>query len=120
LTSPPYFNREQYSTDENQSFKKYPVYKQWVDNFLTGMIKNVHELLIPNGRFYLNIANTKEQGDTNHMQDDSVKLLKKAAMREVIIYKMTLSGTCKSVNAVIINGICKKYEPVFVFENAIN
>jgi hypothetical protein len=120
VTSPPYFNREQYSTDENQSFKKYPVYKQWVDNFLTGMIKNVHELLIPHGRFYLNIANTKEQGDTNHMQDDSIRLLKEVGMREVIIYKMTLSGTCKSVNAVIINGICKKYEPVFVYENAIN
>lgn len=120
LTSPPYFDREQYSKDENQSFKKYPIYKQWVDNFLTGMIKNVHELLVPHGRFYLNIANTKEQGDTNRMQDDSVRILKKTGMSEVITYKMTLSGTCRSENAVIINGICKKYEPVFVSEKSIH
>jgi hypothetical protein len=83
------------------------------------MIKNVHELLVPHGRFYLNIANTKEQGDTNRMQDDSVRILKKTGMREVITYKMTLSGTCRSENAVIINGICKKYEPVFVSEKSI-
>lgn len=116
LTSPPYFDREQYSTDENQSYIKYPEYQQWVDNFLTGMIKNVHTLLLPYARFYLNIANTKEQGDTNPIQDDAIRLLKATGMREVITYKMTLSGNSKSENVVMINGLCKKYEPVFVFE----
>lgn len=120
LTSPPYFDREQYSTDENQSYKKYPVYQQWADTFLKGMINNVHTLLLPQGRFYLNIANTKTQGDKNPMQDDSVRMLKGIGMEEVTTYKMTLSGTCRSENAVIINGIFKKYEPVFVFEKLIN
>lgn len=120
LTSPPYFNREQYSKDENQSFNKYPLYQQWVDNFLTGMINNVFELLVPFGRFYLNIANTKEKGGTNLMQDDSIRLLKATGMNEVIIYKMLLSGNATSENAVIVNGRRKKYEPVFVFEKSIN
>jgi len=120
LTSPPYFNREQYSEDENQSFKKYPVYQLWVDSFLNGMIKNVHDLLVPFGRFYLNIANTKENGGTNLMQDDSIRLLKESGFTEINQYKMVLSGNSKSENAVIINGLCKKYEPVFVFEKSIN
>ena len=34
FTSPPYFNREQYSQDENQSFKAYSEYQDWRDNFL--------------------------------------------------------------------------------------
>ena len=33
FTSPPYFNREQYSQDENQSFKAYGEYEDWKENF---------------------------------------------------------------------------------------
>ena len=34
FTSPPYFDREQYSEDDEQSFKSYPMYSDWRDNFL--------------------------------------------------------------------------------------
>ena len=34
FTSPPYFNAEEYSNEEVQSYKKYSTYGEWFDNFL--------------------------------------------------------------------------------------
>ena len=34
FTSPPYFNREEYSTHPEQSYIKYPNYQDWLDGFL--------------------------------------------------------------------------------------
>ena len=45
FTSPPYFNREQYSQDENQSFKAYGEYEDWRDNFLKPTLTTIYEYL---------------------------------------------------------------------------
>jgi hypothetical protein len=117
LTSPPYFSQEWYSTDKAQSCEMYPEYQLWVDKFLSGMIKNVHTLLQPKGRFYLNIANTRKGNKRYRSESESVRLLKEHGMREVIIYKLLLSGTGKGENKVIVPGKKpKKFEPVFVYE----
>jgi hypothetical protein len=119
LTSPPYFCQEQYSKDEAQSCVKYrDDYNGWVDNFLTGMIKNVHTLLQPTGRFYLNIANTTKNSKKHPLQSDSVRLMTEQGMREVITYKMLLMGNpnMNCENVVLVNGKRKKFEPIFVFE----
>jgi len=119
FTSPPYFDQEQYSKDAAQSCNKYrDDYPNWVDSFLRGMIKNVHTLLQPKGRFYLNIANTSKGNKKYPSESESVRLLREQGMREVITYKMLLSGVPNKhcVNQVIVNGIHKKFEPVFVYE----
>ena len=51
FTSPPYFNREQYSQDENQSFK-YGEYDDWRDNFLKPTLTTIYEYL-KNDRYIL-------------------------------------------------------------------
>ena len=59
FTSPPYFNREQYSQDENQSFKAYGEYDDWRDNFLKPTLTTIYEYL-KNDRYILwNIADIK-------------------------------------------------------------
>jgi len=117
LTSPPYFCQEWYSKDKAQSCEMYREYKTWVDCFLSGMIKNVHTLLQPKGRFYLNIANTTKDRKKYPLESDSVRLLKEQGMKEVITYKMVLSGKPTGSHKVTVPGKKpKKFEPVFVYE----
>ena len=52
FTSPPYFDREQYSDDEEQSFKSYPQYDDWRDNFLKPTLENAFHSL-RNDRYLL-------------------------------------------------------------------
>jgi hypothetical protein len=116
LTSPPYFDREKYSKDKAQSNLMYPTYPVWRIKFLKGMIDNVHELLIPGGKFYLNIANTYEpDGTLNPLEQDTVTFFTELEMKPVRHYKMLLSGSSKSVNY-IRKGINHKFEPIFVYE----
>ena len=47
FTSPPYFNREQYSQDENQSFIAYGEYDDWRENFLRPTLTTIYNYLKP-------------------------------------------------------------------------
>ena len=55
FTSPPYFNTEQYSDDESQSYKKFPTYKGWIDGFYRQTIYNACDVLKKDGVFGINI-----------------------------------------------------------------
>ncbi len=64
FTSPPYFHKEKYSEDEDQSYIKYPNYNDWLDGFMKPMIKNCWDFLKPNSHMILNVADVK-MGDKN-------------------------------------------------------
>jgi tRNA1(Val) A37 N6-methylase TrmN6 len=55
FTSPPYFNTEQYSSDETQSYKKFPTYAKWCEGFLQATIDNTCSALKADGIFAMNI-----------------------------------------------------------------
>lgn len=57
FTSPPYFNTEQYSDDETQSYKKFPTYIGWIKGFYQETIHNVCNALKSDGVFCINIFN---------------------------------------------------------------
>ena len=59
FTSPPYFDREQYSDDEEQSYRKYPNYSDWVNEFLNDMIGICKEYLKEERYMIINIADIK-------------------------------------------------------------
>jgi hypothetical protein len=59
ITSPPYFNLEEYSEESNQSYIRYPNYREWVDCFLKAMVINVYEALLIKGYFIINVGNVK-------------------------------------------------------------
>lgn len=75
FTSPPYFGREKYSEDKEQSCIKYPNYRDWKNGFLKPMIKNCWDYLKPNSHLILNIADTK-MGDKDFipLEQDSITL----------------------------------------------
>ena len=56
FSSPPYYLKEEYSDDANQSANKYIGYINWLDNYLEKTILNSIQMLKPGGYFIINIA----------------------------------------------------------------
>ena len=127
FTSPPYFNREAYSEDENQSYKKYgSSYDSWRDGFLRPTLKTCVDWLKDDRYLLWNIADIKLKDGYLPLEEDSKNILEEYGM----VYKYTLKMAMESMpgqNRVDENGVpkcknfCKvkgrflKYEPVFVF-----
>ncbi len=123
FTSPPYFNREQYSQDENQSFIAYGEYDDWKENFLRPTLTTIYEYL-KNDRYVLwNIADIKIGSNTYYpLEQDSIDILTelgceykgkiKMLMTRMVGLDPTKSGIKNSVKH---NGKAYKFEPIFVF-----
>jgi hypothetical protein len=124
FTSPPYFDREQYSDDEEQSFKSYPMYHDWRDNFLRPTLTNAYESL-RNDRYLLwNIADIKLSGDRFHpLEQDSIDIIESLGGKYQGKLKMLMAsmiGVDQSnvKNSVSVDGQIMKYEPIFIFHKA--
>ena len=127
FTSPPYFNREAYSEDENQSYKKYgSTYESWRDGFLKPTLETAVEWLRPGGYLLWNIADILVSGNYLPLEEDSKNILLDKGMIYRYTLKMALEGMpgqnrvgedgkpkCK--NFCQVKGKYLKYEPVFVF-----
>jgi len=123
FTSPPYFNREQYSQDENQSFKAYGEYEDWRDNFLRPTLTTIYEYM-KNDRYILwNIADIKIGENTYYpLEQDSKDILEELGCEykgkvKMLMTRMVGLDPSKSgiKNAVEFEGKQYKFEPIFVF-----
>ena len=127
FTSPPYFNREAYSDDDKQSYKKFgSSYELWRHGFLSPTLETCAEYLRP-GRYLLwNVADLLVGGKYLPIEKDSVDILESCGMMYKYTLKMALEGmpgqnrigedgkpTCK--NFCQVDGKYLKYEPIFVF-----
>jgi hypothetical protein len=126
FTSPPYFAKEAYSEDENQSYKKFPQYDAWRDGFLDKTLTTAYEWLKPGAYLLWNVANVKFGSVTRNIQDDSVTICKRLGFEYVETILMSLKGmpganrikedgTATTGNFCKVDGRLLKYEPVFVF-----
>jgi hypothetical protein len=61
FTSPPYFDREQYSDGEKQSWKRYASLENWVGGFLRPVVERAKRRLGSNGKLVLNIADIRRR-----------------------------------------------------------
>jgi len=77
FTSPPYFDAEMYSDDDNQSCNKWSNYSDWFEDFL---IKNVNEARRISKKVAINIANTGGY----FIADDLEKYLKSESIRYIV------------------------------------
>lgn len=126
FTSPPYFNREAYSDDENQSYKKFSSYDLWRDEFLRPTLKNAYDFLNHERYLLWNIADLKMGKNYLPLEEDS----KQIAQDLGFVYKETVlmalasmpganrvneDGTATAKNFCKVNGRILKYEPVHVF-----
>ena len=123
FTSPPYFNREQYSQDENQSFKAYSEYEDWRDNFLRPTLTTAYTYL-KNDRYILwNIADIKIGESLYYpLEQDSIDIISelggeyKGKLKMLMTRMVGLDPSKSGIkNAVKHNGKAYKFEPIFVF-----
>jgi hypothetical protein len=123
FTSPPYFNREQYSQDEKQSFKAYGEYEDWRDNFLKPTLTTIYEYL-KNDRYILwNIADIKIGESLYYpLEQDSIDILNdlgceyKGKLKMLMTRMVGLDPSKSGIkNAVEYDGKAYKFEPIFVF-----
>ena len=104
FTSPPYFDTEQYSQENTQSFKAYPTKELWIDKFLKQTIKNCKIALKKDGYMIINISNTK---NSDWIEQETIKLAKIEGFSLIETYYLVLSS---------IAGKGKKREPIFIFK----
>ncbi len=126
FTSPPYFEKEQYSQEETQSFKKFPKYDLWVQGFLRPTIKTICEYLAHNRYAVWNIADVKFGNELLPLERDSIDAFRDFGMVHQETLKMALApmpggnrtkedGTGTAKNTCKMNGMLLKYEPLLVF-----
>ena len=127
FTSPPYFNREAYSENENQSYKKFgSSYESWRDGFLRPTLETAVTWLKPNRYLLWNIADVKVGEKYLPLEKDSIDILESLGVHYKYTLKMALegmpgqnrldeNGKPKCKNYCKINGTYVKYEPVLVF-----
>ena len=121
FTSPPYFDREQYSDDEEQSFKAYPKYDDWRDNFLNPTLTNAFNSLREDRYLLWNIADIKIGKDKYYpLEQDSIDVIESLGgtyqgKLKMLMTSMVGVDQSKVKNSVKVNGTHLKYEPIFVF-----
>lgn len=69
FTSPPYFNIERYTQEDNQSFKRYKKIDDWNENFLHKTLANVWEHLENGGVMVINISDVYSGHRVNKICD---------------------------------------------------
>jgi len=103
FTSPPYFNTEEYSNEETQSWKKYPTKKEWLEGFLKKTMRNCYSCLKDDGLMMINIANVKTYPN---LETDVLRMAYQENFKINDVLLLRLSS--------IMGGF--KYEPIFIFQ----
>jgi site-specific DNA-adenine methylase len=80
LTSPPYYDTENYSDEETQSFRRWTSFEKWVRGFLHPLLVNTLAHLKPGSPFIINVGNCKYD-----LTDSIKKLLQRDELKDVKI-----------------------------------
>jgi hypothetical protein len=108
FSSPPYYDREKYSDEPNQSYFRYPSYEKWREKFLRVIIVESYRLLKPQGNLILNVVDTA----TAQIASDSVRIA-----RDLFTLRITYQMRLSALPFHATNGTSHyHYEPVFVFQ----
>jgi 16S rRNA G966 N2-methylase RsmD len=91
FTSPPYFNIERYTQENNQSWKKYRKIEVWLENFLFVALQKSWNSLINGGYLVINISDVYSNHTINKICDpmnDFISELKNAKYTGCYGYQM--------------------------------
>ena len=90
FTSPPYFAKEAYSDDEEQSYKKFDQYEAWVEGFRP-TLTNAYKYLKSDRYLLWNIADAKFGNKMLPLESDSINICKELGFEYVTMLKMALA-----------------------------
>jgi len=91
LTSPPYYNLEDYSDEPSQSMKKYPTWERWLTEWLDPLIGACLMSLREGGTSCWSVKNFKTDGDYP-LADEVIEAHKRYGWKLVKVVSMTGSG----------------------------
>ena len=122
LTSPPYFSKEMYSSDKEQSYIKYPNYKSWIEGYLFKTFKIVHDNLKVGGYCFINISDVNINKRELSLEIDTIRILEQIGFKYEYQIGMTMNRFIGLDTELIINrwfdyntDKYKKVEPILVF-----
>lgn len=84
FSSPPFFNWEHYSRSNDQSFKQYPRYENWLTRFLAPVIVQSYRILKEGGHLIMNVTNGKRLPTP----EDVSNIAREAGFRSRRVYEM--------------------------------
>lgn len=103
FSSPPYFNTEEYSDDDGQSYRRYSTRASWRNGFLRPTIQKCFDALKPGATFAINIANVSTyQNLEAHTVEDALNV-------------GFIQGETLSIQFSKLMGNGFKHEPIFTF-----
>lgn len=111
FTSPPYFDREHYSDEDTQSYKRYTTPETWKIGFLQKMITLQYNVLKSGGYNIINIANIKYKNSVLPLEQWTTEIAKETGFSLVNLEQYKLNNRIGSGN----DGNMAS-EPVFVFK----
>lgn len=126
FTSPPYFAKELYSEDAEQSARKFSAFEDWCEGFLKPTIETAAKWLKPGGVLLWNIADAKFGGKMLPLEQRSIDYAIAAGLTQDKTIRLLMSnmpggnrvnedGTGTAKNTCKVDGRLVKFEPVFVF-----
>jgi len=109
FSSPPYYRNEIYSDDPDQSCIKYQTYRSWLFSYLLMTIRNCIELVKPDGKIIINIADTKIGGKAYPLENDTLLICKMEGLKLKETLWMNMTKTMG-------HGKGWRKEPIFIFQ----
>lgn len=76
FSSPPFYNKEIYTLEENQSIMKYPKYEDWLEKYVRPTIQNCYKCLKEDGVFIFDLVNYTLYGHKIPLVEDWIKISK--------------------------------------------
>lgn len=112
FTSPPYFDLERYSEEDTQSWKRYPKFNDWLENFLFVTLSKVWEGLGEGGRIAINISDIYSKGEVEEVCRPMLRHMESlgATYEGVLGYEMSQRSSGSVANATL--PFC---EPIFIW-----
>ena len=111
FSSPPYFKVERYSSEPTQSYRRYPTYELWKDQFLYPVLAASHSLLRRGGLLVINTADTSRHPIATDMMDMASRLYSKRRVLKLLMHSRPEQRSSR-------NGYAYRWEPVFVLQKA--
>lgn len=108
FTSPPYFNLEQYTNEQSQSYVKFPMKEAWLVGFLKKTFENCYYGLKEDKFMAVNVANTKTFPD---FEEQTKRCAWESGFTFTKEWHLALSNP--QMNTV---KAAYKYEPIFIFQ----
>ena len=107
FTSTPYYRKEHYSDDPEQSCNRYQSYDAWLDGFLRPFVEKSWRCLKEGGKFIVNIDDVRIGDDVYPLKDDFVRITGQNGFRHV----ETMHMNYRNRYSKMAHG-----EPIYVYE----